>query len=243
MEWCIINIKTLNIQVLNLSLGAEPQESYRTDPLCRATTEAWKNGIVVCCAAGNEGPKPGSITTPGINPHVITVGNIDDQNTISSDDDRLHWSSSKGPTLDYIVKPDLVAPGTEITSLANNKNGYRTLTGTSMATGFVSGSVALILQQWKDYSPDAIKRLLLNNTKDLGLGPNLQGAGELNLEPIFRGKRNRFGESQREMLTKVLGENLVRMLSNTTNLKASELGKDLDRIIYNTITNLISKNH
>lgn len=239
IEWCINNIKTLKIQVLNLSLGAVPQESYRTDPLCRATTEAWKNGIVVCCAAGNEGPKLGTITSPGINPRVITVGNIDDQNTISSDDDRLHWSSSKGPTFDHFVKPDLVAPGTKIISLANNKNGYQTLTGTSMATGFVSGAAALILEQWKDYSPDVIKRLLLNNAKDLGLGPNLQGAGELSLEPIFREKRNRTTESQREIITKMLGY----ILSNSTNLKASEFGRDLDRVIHNTISNLIRKNN
>lgn len=73
---------------------------------------------VVVAAAGNSGPAAGSINTPGINPHIITVGAADDRGTINMDDDVIAEFSSRGPTIDGLSKPDLVAPGVGITSLA-----------------------------------------------------------------------------------------------------------------------------
>jgi serine protease AprX len=123
---------------------------------------------------------PGSISTPGINPIIITVGNLDDQNTLTNIDDVISPSSSRGPTLDKIIKPDLVASGTNITSLKAG-GGYTTLSGTSMATPLVTGAVALILQKWPNLKPDQIKLILMRKTRDVGVGPNLQGAGALDL--------------------------------------------------------------
>jgi serine protease AprX len=184
IEWCLSQRSALNIRIINLSLGATAQESYRTDPLCRALSSAWKQGIVVCTAAGNEGPDAGTINTPGINPLIITVGNVNDQETPSVGDDSIENSSSRGPTIDNIVKPDLLAPGTKITSLWHKKN-YQTLTGTSMATPLVSGAVALILQKWPLLKPNKVKQILLKNTRSLGLNANCQGAGILDLEKIL----------------------------------------------------------
>lgn len=183
IEWCLNHQSRYKIRIINLSLGAEAQESYLNDPLSRATYLAWKKGVVVCAAAGNEGPQSGTINTPGINPITITVGNSNDQATIPSDDDRLNDSSSRGPTIDNLVKPDLLAPGTQITSLWPD-GGYRTLTGTSMATPMVSGAAALLLEAFPHYTPSQVKQRLLDNAKDLGLASNLQGAGLLNLENI-----------------------------------------------------------
>src|SRR5208283_546620 len=84
-----------NVRVINLSLGRAVYESYKLDPLCQAVEQAWKSGIVVVVAAGNNGryqPTDGyaTVTSPGNDPYVITVG---------------------------AMKPDLVAPGNLLTSL------------------------------------------------------------------------------------------------------------------------------
>src|SRR5713101_1038454 len=113
-----------NIRVINLSLGRGVFESYIQDPLCQAVEEAWKAGIVVVVAAGNYGRDNsnnnngyGTITSPGIDPYVITVGAMKTMGTATRADDLIASYSSKGPTmLDHIVKPDIVAPGNLIVS-------------------------------------------------------------------------------------------------------------------------------
>lgn len=116
---------TYNIRVLNLSLGRPIWESYQLDPLCQAVEQAWKAGIVVVVAAGNDGrdlslnPEGyGTIEAPGNDPYVITVGAMRTMGTATITDDLIASYSSKGPTfIDQIVKPDLVAPGNLVVSL------------------------------------------------------------------------------------------------------------------------------
>jgi serine protease AprX len=108
-----------NIRVINLSLGRAVYESYTLDPLCQAVEAAWKAGIVVVIAAGNEGRNDsahtdgyGTIAAPGNDPFAITVGAMKPMGTPTRADDLIASYSSKGPTsLDHIVKPDIVAPG------------------------------------------------------------------------------------------------------------------------------------
>ena len=108
-----------NIRVINLSLGRAVYESYQLDPLCQAVEAAWKAGIVVVIAAGNEGRNDsahtdgyGTIAAPGNDPFAITVGAMKPMGTPTRADDLIASYSSKGPTLlDHIVKPDIVAPG------------------------------------------------------------------------------------------------------------------------------------
>src|ERR1700728_1828807 len=189
---------TYNIRVINLSLGRAVYESYQLDPLCQAVEQAWKNGIVVVVAAGNNGryqPTDGyaTVTSPGNDPYVITVGAMKPMGTPTRVDDLIASYSSKGPTVvDAVVKPDVVAPGNLLTSLeAQNstlynelpsnqvpfsyyvKSGssaisssYFTLSGTSMATGIVSGVVADLLQKSPKLTPDQVKaRLMLTAYK------------------------------------------------------------------------------
>jgi serine protease AprX len=198
LEWCIANKKTYNIKVINISLGATAQSSWNEDPLCKAVESVWRQGIVVCAAAGNDGPKEQTINTPGITPNAITVGNLDDHDTANPDDDQLNRYSSRGPTIDRLTKPDLLAPGTNIISLRGNR-GYRTLSGTSMATPIVSGAVAQICQKWADLKPNEVKRLLMRHARQLGLQSNYSGSGALQLDIIFEEETSK--EPQRRQLS------------------------------------------
>src|SRR5437879_3736240 len=115
---------TYNIRVINLSLGRQVYESYTLDPLCQAVEAAWNAGIVVLAAAGNQGRNDsastegyGTIAAPGNDPYVITVGVMKTANTPTRIDDTIASYSSKGPTAyDYVVKPDIVAPGNQVIS-------------------------------------------------------------------------------------------------------------------------------
>src|SRR2546430_1441178 len=115
---------TYNIRVINLSLGRQVYESYTVDPLCQAVEAAWNAGIVVLAAAGNQGRNDsagtegyGTISAPGNDPYVITVGVMKTANTPTRIDDTIASYSSKGPTAyDYVVKPDIVAPGNQVVS-------------------------------------------------------------------------------------------------------------------------------
>ncbi len=121
-----ITLKSVyNIRVINLSLGRPVIESYTQDPLCQAVEAAWKAGIVVVVAAGNDGRDNtfgeqgyGTINAPGNDPYVITVGAMKTQGTPTRIDDTVASYSSKGPTqVDHVAKPDLVAPGNLVVSL------------------------------------------------------------------------------------------------------------------------------
>ena len=184
---------TYHIRVINLSLGRAIYETYKLDPLCQAVEKAWKSGIVVVVAAGNNGryqPTDGyaTITSPGNDPYVLTVGAMKTMGTPTRVDDLIASYSSKGPTaIDAIAKPDVVAPGNLLVSLeapgstlyneypANrvpysyyvnggssaSSSSYFTLSGTSMATGVVSGVVADLLQQSPKLNPDQVKARLM----------------------------------------------------------------------------------
>jgi len=122
IQWVVDNKDAYQIKVMNLSLGAPATESWKTDPLSLAAQAAWEAGVTVVAAAGNNGPKEGTITTPGINPNIITVGAIDDNGTVDTADDIIASFSSRGPTIDGLEKPDVYAPGVNITSLQADTN-------------------------------------------------------------------------------------------------------------------------
>jgi serine protease AprX len=179
-----------NIQVINLSLGRGIAVSYTQDALCQAVESAWQAGIVVVVAAGNYGRLSvdgsdgyGTITAPGNDPFVLTVGATNSNGSTSQSAETMTSYTSKGPTTyDHVVKPDIMAPGNEIVSLVapgatlealypaqlvNGNNGqpdYFTLSGTSMATPVVSGAVALLLQQNSNLTPDQVKARLMQTT-------------------------------------------------------------------------------
>lgn len=188
IEWCITNKSKYGIKIISMSLGAAASTSYQDDPLCRAVKKAWKAGLVVCAAAGNEGPVAKTINSPGLTPDIITVGALDDKKTVSLKDDSIAYFSSRGPTIDGLTKPDMVAPGANIISLrapgseldsSKTRVGkwYTTMSGTSMATPVCAGVTALILQGNPGLTPGAVKSILMSTCRTVSLDPNAQGAG------------------------------------------------------------------
>ena len=190
IEQAIALQSTYNIRVINLSLGRGIFVSYTQDPLCQAVEAAWKAGIVVVVAAGNYGRVSvngsngfGTITAPGNDPYVLTVGAMKSNGSSNPAAETKASYSSKGPTTyDHVVKPDIMAPGNDIISLSapgatleadypaelvtgnDGNNDYFTLSGTSMATPVVAGSVALLLQQNSALTPDQVKARLMKDT-------------------------------------------------------------------------------
>lgn len=77
IQWVIDNMDTFNIRVMNLSIGMTDQGSDA--PLVKAVEAAWDRGVVVCVAAGNNGPGKNTVTSPGISRKVITVGSSEDE--------------------------------------------------------------------------------------------------------------------------------------------------------------------
>ncbi len=190
IQWCIDQKENLGIKVINLSLGSSALYSYEDDPVCIAVEKAWSAGIVVVVAAGNEGPEAGTIGSPGIDPVVITVGATDDKNTVDIKDDGIADFSSRGPTIDRLVKPDVVAPGVNIISLAapgsylykqlKNKrvgDNYLMMSGTSMATPICTGIIALILQAYPQMDPDQVKEIITDTARPLNHPRNDEGYG------------------------------------------------------------------
>ena len=175
LQWVLTKKTTYNIRVVNLSLFAPVQSAYWADPLNQAVTQVWANGITVVAAAGNGGPNPLSISVPGNNPYVITVGAFTDNFTPDNwNDDYIPPFSAAGPTLDGFVKPDLVAPGAHMVSVvpgdsvlhdeypANRLDGdYFKLAGTSQATAVVSGIAALVISKTPSLTPNQVKMRLM----------------------------------------------------------------------------------
>ena len=98
IDWAIKNREAYGIRVLNMSLGHNVAESYRTDPLTRAVEKAWASGLVVIASAGNRG-RDGymTINSPGNDPYIITIGAMNDLNTPVRTDDLAATYSSRGP--------------------------------------------------------------------------------------------------------------------------------------------------
>lgn len=185
IQWAINNREGYNIKVITLSLGTKPKNNYKDDPLCQAVDAASAFGITVTVAAGNSGPDPSTITSPAISPNIITVGACNDREASHSKNATVANFSSVGPTQDGFEKPDVLAPGVGINSLANKSLEYKKLSGTSMATPVVAGCAALLYEKYPEMTPSQIKKIIVSNAVDLGLDPNIQGSGLLSIEKII----------------------------------------------------------
>lgn len=154
----IASQKQTNVRILNISIGVT-ENLATTDQmkLNHAIDEAWKRGIVVVAAAGNNGPGEHSVTMPGIHKRVITVGCSDDSYKGIKGGLKQGYSGV-GPTSQCVVKPEVLVPGTNIRSCGNRSElDYSIKSGTSMAAPVVTGMIALLLEKYPDMTPDQVK--------------------------------------------------------------------------------------
>lgn len=198
IQWIVDNKDKYNIRIANLSIGSPGSNSL--DPLVKAVNAAWDCGIIMTIAAGNNGPKNSSITSPGISKKAITVGSSDDSESVTIWGSSQKNFSGRGPTLECVIKPDIVAPGANIVSClsptayidSSNTEGvkivdknYLQLSGTSMSTPIVTGAIALLLQKYPSLTPNDVKYMLKYSTTDLGYPKNQQGWGLIDIEKLI----------------------------------------------------------
>jgi serine protease AprX len=207
LEWVGANHERYNIKVVNLSLGHAVLQNIYDDPLVQAVERLSRKGIVVVTAAGNKGINPltgepgyGGVGVPCNAPSAICVGSLDTMGTADFRDDHVANSSSRGPTrFDLLAKPDMVAPGVNIVSIAapgsrlfqdfpalrvpgNAGSNYFMLSGTSMASPAVAGAAALLLTENGGLSANTVKMTLQFTARRIKKTDVLtQGAGALNI--------------------------------------------------------------
>lgn len=196
VQFVVENREALQVKILNLSFAARPRWRYFLDPINQAIMKAWASGITVVAAAGNEGPDDMTIGSPGNLPYVITVGAVTDSWTLDTrNDDYIPDFSSRGPTPDGHIKPDIVAPGGHMTGITRPgstltkkhpdyflRTGEFVMTGSSQASALVSGIAALLLQLEPDLSPDDIKCKLITSAE-----PAINRDGLLTYSPFQQG--------------------------------------------------------
>jgi serine protease AprX len=111
LEWVLENRKKYEIRIVNISAGGDAEKSYLNSPLCETVERAVSEGLVVVCAVGNAGMVPGHpVLPPASSPSAISVGGLDDQNSLDRAK-RGMYRSSYGPTIDGLQKPEIIAPG------------------------------------------------------------------------------------------------------------------------------------
>ncbi|UFR02657.1 S8 family serine peptidase [Streptomyces sp. Go40/10] len=184
MEWAAAQ----GADVINLSLGG--YDTPEVDPLEAEVNQlSAEKGVLFAIAAGNDGPQ--SIGSPGSADAALTVGAVDKK-------DKLADFSSTGPrTGDGAIKPDVTAPGVDITAAAakgsvidqevgEKPEGYLTISGTSMATPHVAGAAAILKQEHPDWGYAELKGALTGSTKGGKYTPFQQGSGRIQVDKAIK---------------------------------------------------------
>ena len=111
LEWIIEHTDEFGIRIVNISAGGDFEQTYLENSLCQTMDRAVRVGLIVVCAVGNAGMAPGHpVLPPASSPAAISVGGLDDQNSLDRAK-RGMYRSSYGPTIDGLQKPELIAPG------------------------------------------------------------------------------------------------------------------------------------
>jgi serine protease AprX len=193
IDWVVRNKRSngLNIRVLTLAVGADNRSGYMREPLAWAVERAWKSGIVVVTAAGNDGNSGNGLNIPAADPYVIAVGAVDGQGTADPSDDVMADWSSRG---NHWRDPDFVAPGGQVVSLRvpgsfidENYPAARVSptrfrgSGTSQSAAAAAGAAALLLEGHPGWNPDTVKAALRSGARSLGVDHRKQGEGSLDV--------------------------------------------------------------
>ncbi|MDQ0364234.1 subtilisin family serine protease [Catenuloplanes indicus] len=160
MEWAV---REQRARIVSMSLGGDPTDG--TDPMSVAVNQlSAETGALFVIAAGNAGPRPSTVGTPGAADAALTVGAVDGN-------DLLADFSSQGPRAgDRALKPDLTAPGVNILAARSRlsetgEGSYLSMSGTSMATPHVAGAAALVAAAHPELKGQQLKDALVSTTK------------------------------------------------------------------------------
>ena len=203
IQWAVDHKTRHNIRVLNLSISAPTDLPYYLDPLNIALTNAWSEGLVIVVSAGNAGPAPSSVTAPGNNPWLITVGAADYEE--DGGWTKVAPFSGRGPTATGHIKPDIIVAGTLLAGVQpdgamrppwepdhRNPEGFWITSGASQASAIASGFIALLLEARPYLSNHDVKCILANTAipltadADGELSPFAQGRGLVNLAAALK---------------------------------------------------------
>ena len=184
LDWLLNYHKKYHIRLLNFSMGYRPDAKRNLQlQLMERIEKLWDEGVIVVTAAGNNGPQDNTITIPGISRKVITVGAC--HTTGEKNNYLLENYSGRGPTECCIVKPEILAPGTDILSLSSIRKTYIKKSGTSMAVPVVCGALALALEKNPRILPEEMKILLYESVDN---EENLKKSfwGVLNVDKLIK---------------------------------------------------------
>ena len=173
-------------QVFNFSGGGAGTNLVGTDTNSRKVDEIFANNVLPVIAAGNSGSGAGTVASPGVAKGALTVGNIYDNDIAASSGlvagsvDNIANTSSRGPTGDGRIKPDVVAPGRYIDSVkAGTASDYAyNWSGTSMATPHVAGLAAGLIGHY-GMPAWGTKAVLIASAINIGLASSAQGRGKV----------------------------------------------------------------
>lgn len=231
IEWVIANKEKFNIDVMNLSLGSGPDGyPYYYDPINMAVEKAIERGITVVNAAGNSGPEPRTIGSPADDPQAITVG-------AALNPKRVSDFSSRGPTDDGIVKPDIVAPGEYIVSwlVPDSQMGKTAMVVETIRQMNYEQLVKLLMEKPQliealqlpenilDYPPNEMEKIVKTNLPPMFIPDkgHLAAPGTSFAAPIVSG----IVADLKEINPKLSPMDIKKVLMDTANDMGSQYGK------------------
>ena len=187
VDWLLKNKEKYKIRLLNISVGMLKNAGGKEkQELLEAVEAVWDAGIMVVTAAGNNGPRENSVTIPGISRKVLTVGSMDDRTDETGTYIGKDGYSGVGPTDCCIMKPEILAPGTNLMSCCMDGKTYIKKSGTSMAAPVVTGALALAFEHCPNLSPAEMKLRLYESAYPRGEYFKKKAWGMIHVDNLIR---------------------------------------------------------
>ena len=241
MEWCIENVDRFGIDILSISVGDRAGGDDGTNADARTADAAVDAGMIVVTAGGNDGPNNDGFSSVASSDKAITVGAIDDIDTVSRDDDVIAEYSNRGPRNsdnddDRLeeLKPDVVAPGTDIVACMYSPRpiglltGYQEMTGTSMACPHVAGVAALMLESKPDMNATQMKNILRKTAEpkgkvyDADLSDSYSVEYGFGLVDVYEALKEAVEDYQTVSIKSITNDNIIGGLYEITGTAANE---------------------